>query len=330
MSPGSETQPRTAGGLEVFHTTGAIDLAKIEHELRGLWKQAAEQVEGENRPPVTRVSTVNLVVLARGTDEADSAAMLAVDISARHPGRLLVVEENQGPDSIAADISAHCHLGGGGRQVCSEQVRLTVSGRANEKVAQLLAPLLIPDLPTMLWIAGDPGAATVGDHLLKLGDLVIVDSRCSYDCVDTLERLAAWSDGGHGTAVIDLCWLRLERWRSLTAQLFNDAEALADLEHLEHAEVVYFTGAGDAPEGRVEALYFLGAISFRKGDYGRTASIMERVVTAVPGHPEARYYLGMAYRWVGRDAEAKEQFEIHKNITRSVHREQPVEKKSPS
>ena len=105
---------------------------------------------------------------------------------------------------------------------------------------------------------------------------------------------------------------------------------------LDDAEKMFTQVLGQKPSDdrdrrtQTEALYFLGAISFRKGDYGRTASIMERVVTAVPGHPEARYYLGMAYRWVGRDAEAKEQFEIHKNITRSVHREQPVEKKSPS
>ncbi|MDX1389811.1 MAG: tetratricopeptide repeat protein [Acidobacteriota bacterium] len=81
---------------------------------------------------------------------------------------------------------------------------------------------------------------------------------------------------------------------------------------------------------QIEALYFLGAISFRNGAFERTATIMERVIAAIPNHPEARYYLAMAYRSIGRDEEAREQLEIHKEITRSVHRERPVEKKSPS
>jgi len=81
---------------------------------------------------------------------------------------------------------------------------------------------------------------------------------------------------------------------------------------------------------QMEALYFVGAIRFRKGDFESTATIMERVIRFAPGHPEARYYLAMAYRRLGRDEEALEQLERHREITRSVHREKPVEKRPPS
>jgi tetratricopeptide (TPR) repeat protein len=81
---------------------------------------------------------------------------------------------------------------------------------------------------------------------------------------------------------------------------------------------------------QMEALYFVGAIRFRKGDFERTATIMERVIEFAPGHPEARYYLAMTYRRLGRDEEAREQLELHREITRSVHREKPVEKQPPS
>jgi tetratricopeptide (TPR) repeat protein len=77
---------------------------------------------------------------------------------------------------------------------------------------------------------------------------------------------------------------------------------------------------------QMDCLYYLGALRFRAGEYDRTAAIMERVIAARPGHIEARYYLAMSYRRLGRTEEAKQQLEIHRQMLRAARSSEPVEK----
>ena len=77
---------------------------------------------------------------------------------------------------------------------------------------------------------------------------------------------------------------------------------------------------------RLDCLYYFGAQRFRARDYAEAAPIMERVLKMFPSHPEARYYLGMSYRQLGRAEEAEEQFEMHHRILQSIRSSQPIEK----
>ena len=45
--------------------------------------------------------------------------------------------------------------------------------------------------------------------------------------------------------------------------------------------------------------------------------MMEQVLGVHPGHPEARYYLGIAYRQLGRVEDAEKQLEIHEQMLRA-------------
>jgi len=53
------------------------------------------------------------------------------------------------------------------------------------------------------------------------------------------------------------------------------------------------------------------------------------MVEANRSHIEARYYLGMAYRRLGRIDEAREQLELHRRMTRAVRRDNPIKKVEP-
>ncbi len=77
---------------------------------------------------------------------------------------------------------------------------------------------------------------------------------------------------------------------------------------------------------RLDCLFYLGALRFRARDYERAASILERVVAVQAVHPEARYYLGMSYRQLGRLDEARTQLEIHGKMVQAIRRSEPVEK----
>jgi len=70
---------------------------------------------------------------------------------------------------------------------------------------------------------------------------------------------------------------------------------------------------------RVDCIFGLGSLRHRAGNYEASALMMEQVLAFHPGHPEARYYLGMAYRQLGRLEEAKEQLEIYQKILEARH-----------
>jgi len=80
---------------------------------------------------------------------------------------------------------------------------------------------------------------------------------------------------------------------------------------------------------RVDCLFGLGAIRHRAADYESSAQMMEQVLSVHRGHPEARYYLGMAYRQLGRVEEAEQQLEIHRRML-SARREQPSSPGGPA
>jgi glucose-6-phosphate dehydrogenase assembly protein OpcA len=284
------------GDLEVFRGAAPIDLARVEQELRALWKQAADQVVEGGRPPVTKVSTVNLVVLAHSGEDAEEAARAAVELSARYPGRLIVVETGEGDDLITASISAHCHLGSGNRQVCSEQVNLTLRGSAANAVAQQIAPLLLPDLPRIVWVPRDPLTVPVTSDLLTLADRLIVDSHQFADAWAALDRIIAWSQVPSAAEIVDLAWIRLARWRALSAQLFDEPKARADLENLDRVEVDYLHGEEGAPEGRVEAVYYLAWLASRLGFHPAGDPVNEDGMVRSPAVDAAGRHLELVLR----------------------------------
>ena len=69
---------------------------------------------------------------------------------------------------------------------------------------------------------------------------------------------------------------------------------------------------------QIDCLYYLGALKSRAGDHRGTVAAMERVLSLKPGHVEARYYLGMAYRKLGRIEDARRELEIHRQMLRAA------------
>ncbi len=74
----------------------------------------------------------------------------------------------------------------------------------------------------------------------------------------------------------------------------------------------------------LDCLFYIGTLRQRGGDYAAAAKIMEQVVRTNPGHSEARYYLGTAYRRLGRLDEARKQLGIHKEMLRRRAADIPI------
>jgi tetratricopeptide (TPR) repeat protein len=65
---------------------------------------------------------------------------------------------------------------------------------------------------------------------------------------------------------------------------------------------------------RVDCLFGLGSLRHRAGDYETSAKIMQQVLSVHPTHPEARYYLGIAYRQLGDLEQAARELEFHRQM----------------
>lgn len=199
----------------------AVDVSRIEHELAALWR--AEQ--GDDARAVTKAALWNVVAHTWNAREQTHATGVLGRVSAAVPQRTIVIRAESGGDAasgIASWISANCHLtGGGGQQVCSEEITIVASGSRVAHVPPLVTALLLPDMPVAVWWIGDLPA----DHhayveaLFEPADRLIVDS-ADFGGASDLELVSRIAERTT-TAPADLNWARIEEWRAATAALFD-------------------------------------------------------------------------------------------------------------
>ena len=121
-----------------------------------------------------------------------------------------------------ASVQLHCHVpqADGAQPVLYEQILARVRGDFDERVASVVIPLLVPDLPVFLWWTGTPPSdARRLDDLVELADRFIVDSADFARADVTLPQIARL-EGLH-VGITDLNWARLTHWRELIAQFFD-------------------------------------------------------------------------------------------------------------
>lgn len=236
----------------------AVDFTAIEKELSGLWSAASTAAAERGAPAVMRACQLNLVALCRGQEEVERASRLISKVAAEHPSRVLMAldDESPGGDLLQASISAQCSWEPGvgpGRQICCEQINITARGGPAQRLPATVLPLLLPDLPVILWWAGQPRFSSAIDRgLIQSADRVIVDSARFADPAAQLPGLA-----GVDGAVSDFAWHRLRGWRELTAGLFDAGVLEGYPQKLDTIEVE-FAHEDDACGARCEAL-LLGA-----------------------------------------------------------------------
>lgn len=228
-------------------TTTAIDIAAIERELRQLWQENAAEAGGQ---AVMRALTLNLVARVSDSASAELVSAAALSLTASHPNRTLlaVMREEAGEPQLEAFVQANCRINTrGAPQVCGEQVTIDARGTNAGQIASLVLPLLVPDLPVVLWLVGSsPFDDPLLERLRGLSDRLIVDSRTFSDPARGLRQMAAFDGeqpaGSRQFALSDLAWAALTPWRELTAQFFDTRPLLPHLHRMDRVEIAYVPG----------------------------------------------------------------------------------------
>lgn len=238
-----------------------VDVRSIERELAELWRNVTETHDSA----VTRVCVLNLVIATTDARTAHEAGAVAAQLMASHPNRSIVLylKHTSTDDSLDVWVQAHCQLPGPGRpQVCCEQITIEARGTAVGRVPGTVLPLLVPEVPVMIWWPrGEPFEHPLLTRLARLIDRLIVDS-ASFATPETgLARLAQLLNADY--AISDLAWTRLTAWRELTAQFFDSATMLPYLDQIRRVTIEYESHAEDS--GCSEALLFAGWLAAQLG-----------------------------------------------------------------
>ncbi len=206
---------------EAFWGARATSIDALDRELARL-RRAAVAHARERGQTLARASVLNLVVYAEREVHARRAARTVADLALRHPSRAIVLLGDRGRDGVVASVQLHCHVpeSDGAQPVLYEQILARVRGDFDERVASVVIPLLVPDLPVFLWWTGTPPSdARHLDDLVTLADRFIIDSADFARADRTLPEVARLAR--HRVAITDLNWARLTHWRELIAQFFD-------------------------------------------------------------------------------------------------------------
>ncbi len=239
-----------------------FDATAIERELRALWKSAAPA-----KGALYRAALANVIVPLDAATHAPLDPVL-VELTRRHPSRLFRLE--RAPEraagapaaapSLLARATALCHLRpGGGGLICSEQIVLVSTPRADPLVPSAVASLLVGDLPVILLrLDGDREPESWGT-LEAMADVVLEDSATRDDAAS---MAAVWTRiAARGSSRSrDIAWTRLAPWRELLAEVFDQPAASRAIAGLR--DVVLHYGGAAPPAG---AWLLAGWIASRLG-----------------------------------------------------------------
>jgi hypothetical protein len=202
---------------------------------------------------------MTMVVIADESEDTQGIAETLAQLMKEHPSRAIVIRLRNSPEPwLESRVFAQCWKPFGSRQhICCEQIEITSSDASLPDVPAVVLPLVVADLPVILWCRSGRATDMAGFRELEsLAQKVIFDSASFRDPEKALSKLLTASLPG--TRVADLAWCRLTRSRELIAQAVNGDDILQSLRGV---DVMRVRARGPKPD--VPARYFAAWLSNR-------------------------------------------------------------------
>jgi Glucose-6-phosphate dehydrogenase subunit C-terminal domain/Glucose-6-phosphate dehydrogenase subunit N-terminal domain len=171
-----------------------------------------------------------------------------------HASRLLVLSYEPGRERLDARVTivSEGEPGPGELALLHETVVVEIGDRHLDDLFTIADPLVVSDLPTLLW--SPHGHHEVVDELLALAQAVLVDSVDDPDTREGIDRACALSRRAY---VVDLAWLRSTPWRERVAAAFDPPRLRPELHAIESLTLRHH------PASTVAALLFVGWLASR-------------------------------------------------------------------
>ncbi len=246
--------------------TPADGVAGLERDLARV-RRGRAAYQRENVPAVARAAVVNIVVIATRDVHALRASRTARDLAMRHPSRAIVVLADRRPEGVAPSVSLHAQLPSVDRfdQVSYEQILVRARGDVADRLASVIVPLLVPDLPIFVWWTGTPPIGQRHfEDIVALADRLVVDSSDFARpelMLPELGRLRVV--GAKHCALTDLNWARLTPWRELITQDFDVAAWRGWLSAIDGFRVGFAVDADGRDIHPSQALLLIGWLASR-------------------------------------------------------------------
>jgi hypothetical protein len=227
----------------------------IESALRELLTERSKLNQDAEDGGLVPARVLNMVVFVESEYGEEIAERLR-GVGRYHASRTVVLSYERDREELDARVSIASDGDRGPDEpaLLHETAIVEIGERHLDDLTTIADPLVISDLPTLLWSPHrHPEAA---DALLELAQATLIDSIEQPVWSAAIERACRLSEQAY---VVDLAWLRSTPWRERVAAAFDPARMRPQLSSLELLEIRHH------PDSTVAAMLFVGWLASRLG-----------------------------------------------------------------
>jgi glucose-6-phosphate dehydrogenase assembly protein OpcA len=171
-----------------------------------------------------------------------------------HASRLVVLAYEPGRERLdaRATVASEGDPRPGELSLLRETVIVDIGDRHLDDLYTIADPLVVSDLPTLLW--SPHGHHEIMEELLTLAQAVLIDSVDEPVWREALERAGALSQRAY---VVDLAWLRSTPWRERIATIFDPPHMRRELPLIAALTIRHH------PDSTISALLLAGWLASR-------------------------------------------------------------------
>jgi glucose-6-phosphate dehydrogenase assembly protein OpcA len=221
---------------------------RIEAALRGLL--AERHAENGGFVPARALNMIAFV----DREWSGEIANRLRGVGRYHASRLIVLsyEPHRERLDARATVASEGEPRPGELSLLRETVIVEIGDRHLEDLHTIADPLIVTDLPTLLW--SPHGHHDVVDALLGLAQAVLLDSVDEPDFREAIERARSLSERVY---VVDLAWLRTTPWRERIATTFDPPAMRRELRTLADIAIRHH------PDSAIAAMLLVGWLASR-------------------------------------------------------------------
>ncbi len=227
----------------------------IEAALRDLLAERSQAGLQSDQGGLAPARVLNMVVFVQSRHSEEVAERLR-GVGRYHASRTIVLSYEAEREQLNArvQIASESNPNPGEPALLRETAIVEIGERHLDDLMTIADPLVVSDLPTLLWSPHrHPGAA---DALLQLAQATLIDSIEQPVWSEAIERACMLSEQAY---VVDLAWLRSTPWRERIAATFDPQRMRVELHSLRRLQIRHH------PDSTVAAMLFVGWLASRLG-----------------------------------------------------------------